>query len=64
MAPSPRTPRKRIQRAHGPVSSADLASARERVQNAPLQSFGDEFRGRCWGCAIQASNCLEHSSAS
>eukprot|EP00969_Alexandrium_andersonii_P261074 11541949-Alexandrium_andersonii.AAC.1 len=29
--------------ARSPISSADLESAREMAQNAPLGSFGDQF---------------------
>ena len=54
--PPPGPPEKRLRRARRPVSSADSASARKTAQNAPLGSFGGQFRGHFWARAVQASN--------
>eukprot|EP00969_Alexandrium_andersonii_P261533 11562142-Alexandrium_andersonii.AAC.2 len=45
----PRTPR-------SPLSSPDSESARRTAQNAPLGSFGDQFRGRSLARAVPGSN--------
>eukprot|EP00969_Alexandrium_andersonii_P014176 617966-Alexandrium_andersonii.AAC.1 len=39
-----------------PLSLSDSESARTAAQTAPLESFGDNFRGRSWARAGQASN--------
>eukprot|EP00969_Alexandrium_andersonii_P175249 7750076-Alexandrium_andersonii.AAC.1 len=54
-APS-QNPYRNLQSPEQPLSSSDSESARKTVQNAPLGSFGDQFRGHAWARAVQALN--------